>query len=128
MTKCRECRKAVENCSCFVCMTCQNTSQACICEGTCKKCLVASRLENGGECTCCSKCGKDDCICQRTGSPKRGSSSVNASKPPNLSLLKNKENLPIYIASLRRWSRRRIFISTGLLREEKEKPAGAPAH
>jgi len=105
MTKCRVCKKATENCSCFVCMTCQNTSQACICVDTCKKCLVAGRLENGGECICCSKCEKDVCTCHRTCSPKQVSSSVNTSKPPDLSLLKNKDNLPIYIASLRRWSR-----------------------
>ena len=107
MTRCNECKKTAVNCSCYLCGTCKKNSSACLCDDTCKVCLTAGRLEDDGSCTCCPKCRNSACICtlDRSKKPQNPSSSSHAPKPPDISLLKDKNNLSIYVASLRRWSR-----------------------
>ena len=84
-------------------------------------------VEAQGECQCCRICNNslDDCVCCKNckrlpqtcncslsqatvplaQSQSQAFTSIALVRPPDLGLVKVKGNLPIYIASLRRWSR-----------------------
>ena len=109
------------------CPICRLGAEGCQCPSICKKCLSGGILEAQGECQCCRICKNslDECVCCKNckrlpqtcncslsqatvplaQSQSQAFTSIASVRPPDLGLVKVKGNLPIYIASLRRWSR-----------------------
>ena len=77
------------------CPVCKCTADRCNCQQICKTCLSNGNLSEDGGCQCLSA--------PQVSSQKN--ENTHRSKPPSLGMLKDKSNLQIYLAGLKRWTR-----------------------